>query len=140
MVVELRTSEAQRQYKAIISQALDIMSTILPTGQKLGELPPEAIPTILYDRLAKIESDIADLAERITSTIPVYERFIITELTTNIPLAHSIKAGTPVQVVWDSLPQKRGLDFEAADSMLTWLSGDDQLTQGIVEIIYYRDL
>ena len=115
-----------------------IMRGLFPPGTNLWELTDNELYEALAGKLNGLQIQINDLQNSVEKSIPVYQRFNFYDPTTMFDLADIVNEGAPITLTYETLPQKRDIDFTVTGKQIDWINPADTSLLGIVEVVYYK--
>lgn len=78
------------------------------------------------------------LEQALEKARPVTEKFNLATPTNTITLEHAVNSTAPVWVIYESLPQRKTVDFTVEGNIFTWVNTTDPFITGDIEITYFR--
>jgi len=115
-----------------------ILKGLLPPGTELWDLSEAELYEILAGKLNGLQVQINDLQDAVEKSIPIYQRFNFTTPKTEFTVSHVINEGAPINLTYETLPQKRDIDFTVDGNVIRWINPTDTVLLGIVEVVFYR--
>jgi hypothetical protein len=121
------------------AKVIKVIESLLPPGSDLSNVEDSQIHGLLAQRIESLESQLISLQENVGKSVPVFQRFNFTTPRTQFPLEYVVNQTAPIQLIYETLPQKVGIDFEVDGDTIKWINAsEDTYLLGTVEVIYYR--
>lgn len=130
--------ETLRKFRSDTSIVIDVIEKLLPPGVKFQDLSDADKYNLLAKKLDDIQIQINNLQDAVEKSVPIFERFDFLSPKTEFVLDNIVNEAHPVTVVYETLPQKLGIDFEIDGDRVRWINPTDSFVQGIVEVTYYK--